>query len=406
MGESSMCQVRATVMLYDDANKRWVPVGSDSSSVSRVQIYQNPAANTYRVVGRRLQADQQVVINCPIVRGMKYNQATPSFHQWRDPKQVWGLNFGSKEDAALFASSMTHALDSLNTPGGAGPAHSGPSAQQLEQQRRLEAQKQEQQEKEQVERERQASAAPPTPPTPPAAPPAPPAPPPPPGPPPPSSAPCPPAPPPPPSGGVVPPAPPPPPMGGGGGGGGAGGGNDLAAALAGAKLRKTVKEEGGAAPAPKTASSSGGGGGGGGGGLMGEMSAILARRRKVSDQPAAAKKEEPVHDECDSSPSQLSGPGEINQPKEKSASIPRPKSLTTNQRDCSSITSPSSNAAMSPVSRMKVVKKSSDAAGSETDLERIKQEILEEVKKELHKVKEEIISALIQELQSSQPRQS
>lgn len=45
---------------------------------------------------------------------MKYNQATPNFHQWRDPKQVWGLNFGSKEDAALFAKSMMHALDALN----------------------------------------------------------------------------------------------------------------------------------------------------------------------------------------------------------------------------------------------------------------------------------------------------
>lgn len=45
---------------------------------------------------------------------MKYNQATENFHQWRDPKQVWGLNFGSKEDAALFASCMMHALETLN----------------------------------------------------------------------------------------------------------------------------------------------------------------------------------------------------------------------------------------------------------------------------------------------------
>ncbi|TKS83834.1 Vasodilator-stimulated phosphoprotein [Collichthys lucidus] len=114
MGESSICQVRATVMMYDDANKRWVPAGSDSPSFSRVQIYQNSAANTFRVVGRKLQADQQVVINCPIIKGMKYNQATPNFHQWRDPKQVWGLNFGSKEDGAQFAKSMTYALECLN----------------------------------------------------------------------------------------------------------------------------------------------------------------------------------------------------------------------------------------------------------------------------------------------------
>lgn len=62
----------------------------------------------------------QVVINCPITKGMKYNQATPNFHQWRDPKQVWGLNFGSKEDAVAFANSMTHALEALNASGSTG----------------------------------------------------------------------------------------------------------------------------------------------------------------------------------------------------------------------------------------------------------------------------------------------
>ncbi|XP_035846836.1 vasodilator-stimulated phosphoprotein-like isoform X1 [Sander lucioperca] len=402
MGESSICQVRATVMLYDDNNKRWVPAGSDSPSFSRVQIYHNPVANTFRVVGRKLQADQQVVINCPIIKGIKYNQATPSFHQWRDPKQVWGLNFGNKEDAALFANSMMHALEVLSAPAGAGPQN-GPSAHELEPQRRLERQRQEQQEKGHLERERQSSAAataPAVPPAPPAAPPTPPAP------PPPSSGPCPPAPPPLPPGGMVPPAPPPPPAGGSGGGrgeGGGGGGNDLAAALAGAKLRKTVKGEGGAAaPSPKSASSSGGGGGGC---LMGEMSAMLARRRKAADNPAA-KNVEPHNEDSDSSISKFSGPGEINgKPKEKSATIPRPKSITNNQKDSSpssSTSTSSSNSATTPVSRLKVVKKNSDGGGSDSDMERIKQEIIEEVKKELQKVKEEIITVLIQELQSAQ----
>lgn len=58
--ESSICQVRATVMMYDDGNKRWVPAGSDVPHFSRVQIYHNSATNTFRVVGRKLQADQQV----------------------------------------------------------------------------------------------------------------------------------------------------------------------------------------------------------------------------------------------------------------------------------------------------------------------------------------------------------
>lgn len=58
---------------------------------------------------------QQVVINCAIPKGLKYNQATQTFHQWRDARQVYGLNFGSKEDANVFASAMMHALEVLNS---------------------------------------------------------------------------------------------------------------------------------------------------------------------------------------------------------------------------------------------------------------------------------------------------
>ena len=53
----------------------------------------------------------QVVINCAILKGLKYNQATHTFHQWRDSKQVYGLNFSSKDDADSFARAMQHALE-------------------------------------------------------------------------------------------------------------------------------------------------------------------------------------------------------------------------------------------------------------------------------------------------------
>lgn len=67
------------------------------------------------------------MINYSIVKGLKYNQATPTFHQWRDARQVWGLNFSSKEDAAQFAAGMAEALEALEgkcwpqAPGGGGP---------------------------------------------------------------------------------------------------------------------------------------------------------------------------------------------------------------------------------------------------------------------------------------------
>ncbi|XP_049632401.1 protein enabled homolog isoform X3 [Suncus etruscus] len=163
--EQSICQARAAVMVYDDANKKWVPAGG-STGFSRVHIYHHTGNNTFRVVGRKIQ-DHQVVINCAIPKGLKYNQATQTFHQWRDARQVYGLNFGSKEDANVFASAMMHALEVLNSQE-TGPTlprqnsqlpsqvQNGPSQEELEIQRRQlqEQQRQKEMERERLERER------------------------------------------------------------------------------------------------------------------------------------------------------------------------------------------------------------------------------------------------------------
>ncbi|XP_072300108.1 protein enabled homolog isoform X4 [Eucyclogobius newberryi] len=162
--EQSICQARAAVMVYDDANKKWVPAGG-STGFSRVHIYHHTGNNAFRVVGRKIQ-DHQVVINCAIPKGLKYNQATQTFHQWRDARQVYGLNFGSKEDANVFASAMMHALEVLNSQdtGAAlhrqGPAvQNGPTTEELDLHRRqlqeLQRQKELEQEREQQEQERQ-----------------------------------------------------------------------------------------------------------------------------------------------------------------------------------------------------------------------------------------------------------
>ncbi|BFG06550.1 protein enabled [Drosophila madeirensis] len=110
--EQSIIGARASVMVYDDNQKKWVPSGS-SSGLSKVQIYHHQQNNTFRVVGRKLQ-DHEVVINCSILKGLKYNQATATFHQWRDSKFVYGLNFSSQNDAENFARAMMHALESVS----------------------------------------------------------------------------------------------------------------------------------------------------------------------------------------------------------------------------------------------------------------------------------------------------
>ncbi|GFR08338.1 protein enabled [Trichonephila clavata] len=111
MSEQSVASARASVMVYDSTLKKWIPSGL-SSGLSKVHIYHNVENNTFRVVGRKVQ-DHEVVINCSILKGLKYFQATPTFHQWRDNSQIHGLNFASRDDAETFALAMERVLDIL-----------------------------------------------------------------------------------------------------------------------------------------------------------------------------------------------------------------------------------------------------------------------------------------------------
>ncbi len=79
--EHAIVAARASVMVYDDGNKKWVPSGS-SQGISKVQIYHHSVNNTFRVVGRKLN-DHEVRTVCqsefPIysvdrsVRGIVFN---------------------------------------------------------------------------------------------------------------------------------------------------------------------------------------------------------------------------------------------------------------------------------------------------------------------------------------------
>ncbi|XP_059579202.1 ena/VASP-like protein isoform X4 [Alligator mississippiensis] len=386
--EQSICQARASVMVYDDTSKKWVPIKPGQQGFSRINIYHNTATNTFRVVGVKLQ-DQQVVINYSIVKGLKYNQATPTFHQWRDARQVYGLNFASKEEATTFSNAMLFALNIMNSQDG-GPTtqrqvQNGPSPDEMEVQRRqvMEQQQQQQQRQESLER-RTSTTGPILPPGHPSAAAAIPAS---------SSGPPPPPPPPvpPPPMGAAPPPPPPLPAGGAQGAGTDDGSTSgFAAALASAKLRRVQRPEdgsGGSSPcgasksdANRTSS------GGGGGGLMEEMNKLLAKRRKAasqSDKPADKKEEESQNEDASTSPLPVTrGPSQPQnssepgkKPWERSNSVEKPVS--------------------SLLSRMKPVSSSNDVAMDALDFDRMKQEILEEVVRELHKVKEEIIDGQI-----------
>ncbi|KAF2986274.1 hypothetical protein EK904_009803 [Melospiza melodia maxima] len=130
--------------------------------------------------------------------------------------------------------------------------------------------------------------------------------------------------------------------------------------------------------------------GGGGGGLMEEMNKLLAKRRKAasqSDKPADKKEEESQNDDASTSPS-TSTRGSAQQQQNSSDSGKKPWERSN------SVEKPVS----SLLSRVKPVSSSNDVAMDALDFDRMKQEILEEVVRELHKVKEEIIDAIRQEL--------
>ncbi|POI25552.1 hypothetical protein CIB84_010698, partial [Bambusicola thoracicus] len=212
---------------------------------------------------------------------------------------------------------------------------------------------------------------------------------------------------PPPPMGAAPPPPPPLPAGSGQGAASEDGSvSGLAAALAGAKLRRVQRPEdgsGGSSPsgvsksdANRTSS------GGGSGGLMEEMNKLLAKRRKAasqSDKPGDKKEEESQNDDASTSPSTSTrGPTQQQQnssdsgkkPWERSNSVEKPVSSLLSSTHCRQLMG-RHFVLFFPLSRMKPVSSSNDVAMDALDFDRMKQEILEEVVRELHKVKEEII---------------
>ncbi|CAH3177250.1 unnamed protein product, partial [Porites evermanni] len=113
--EKSIAKAQAAVMLCNKEKTHWEYSGG-SEGISTVHIYHHPVNDTYRIVGR-LEKDQSVVINFALVKGLFYNRQEPTFHQWTDQSQLYGLNFVSKQDAQDFGNSVFTSLENLKTTG-------------------------------------------------------------------------------------------------------------------------------------------------------------------------------------------------------------------------------------------------------------------------------------------------
>jgi hypothetical protein len=68
--EQSIASARASVMIYDDLNKKWVPSGT-SHGLSKVHIYHHFINNTFRVVGRKLQDHEVRTLSLNLSGGQK-----------------------------------------------------------------------------------------------------------------------------------------------------------------------------------------------------------------------------------------------------------------------------------------------------------------------------------------------
>lgn len=52
--ETAIAGVRASVMVYDDGGKRWIPAGQGGQhGESKVQLFQHLRVTTYRIVARK-----------------------------------------------------------------------------------------------------------------------------------------------------------------------------------------------------------------------------------------------------------------------------------------------------------------------------------------------------------------
>ncbi|KAG7460907.1 hypothetical protein MATL_G00203780 [Megalops atlanticus] len=169
----------------------------------------------------------------------------------------------------------------------------------------------------------------------------------------------------------------------------------LAAALAGAKLRKVPRNDdasgAAAAAGAKGDASRGNGPLPGGGGLMEEMSALLARRRRIAEKGSSPEPEQKDKtDEAEPTTPKVSACNTPDMPRKpwerantmngsKSPVIGRPKSTPTPTGSLSANGVPTEG----------------------LDYDRLKQDILDEMRKELTKLKEELIDAIREELGKS-----
>jgi hypothetical protein len=114
MSEKSIFNARAVVYYYDTNKKNWQQTGV-GNGYSRIDMYENSTNNSYRVIGRGLQDTSKVIINSVVTKDIQYSRASETFHQWSDSRLIYGLNFSSKEEAENFGKNFEEIVNKLKS---------------------------------------------------------------------------------------------------------------------------------------------------------------------------------------------------------------------------------------------------------------------------------------------------
>lgn len=124
MSEQIVFTGKAVVYYFDSAKKSWAP--SNVAAFSRLDIYRNTATGGYRVIGRGADDTSVISINSQLSKDTVYTRTRETFHQFQDPRYLYGLNFVNITEAEGFAVEFDKAVNSLK--GGGGGAAPPPAA--------------------------------------------------------------------------------------------------------------------------------------------------------------------------------------------------------------------------------------------------------------------------------------
>jgi hypothetical protein len=121
MAEQSVCTGRAVVYYFDSTKKAWA--NSPVAGYARLDIYKNTGTGGFRVIGRGIEDTSAIVINSPLSKDTVYVRSQEQFHQFQDPRYLYGLNFASAADAGTFGTEFEKAVNALK----GGPAAPAPA---------------------------------------------------------------------------------------------------------------------------------------------------------------------------------------------------------------------------------------------------------------------------------------